>query len=62
MDGPELFRIRSQLGLTQKQLAEKLGYDRNAIWRWERGIHPIRRTVALAVRALLKEHKRNQAE
>lgn len=57
-----MIRVRLKLGLTQKELADILGYNRNAIWRWEKGIHPIKRAVALAVAGLLREHEAKKAE
>jgi transcriptional regulator with XRE-family HTH domain len=36
MKGKELRRIRQRMGLTQKQLGEKLGVAENTVARWER--------------------------
>lgn len=57
-----MIRVRLKLGLTQKELADILGYNRNAIWRWEKGIHPIKRAVALAVAGLVRDHEAKKAE
>ena len=35
--GQDLFAQRKAAGLTQKQVAEALGYAENTIARWERG-------------------------
>jgi DNA-binding XRE family transcriptional regulator len=36
-------------GLTQAQLAEKLGVERNTVNRWEMGLLPIQTITALAI-------------
>ena len=41
-----LKRARKTLGLTQLQLAQEIGYARNAVERWERGVYPIPMLVA----------------
>lgn len=41
MTPDQLKSIRERLGLTQAQLATKLGVTRNTINRWEMGLHPI---------------------
>ena len=35
--GDRLKNARELCGLTQKQVAGKIGVDRNTIWRWEAG-------------------------
>ena len=37
MDKEEIKAIRNQLGLTQKQLADKLGVTHISVWKWEKG-------------------------
>jgi DNA-binding transcriptional regulator YiaG len=37
MQGDELKRIREGMGLTQAELAKKLGVDPATVWRWENG-------------------------
>ena len=37
----ELREIRHRMGLSQKQLAARLGVARATVWRWEMGVHPI---------------------
>lgn len=50
---PETFRAwRKRLGLRQRQAAEALGVTREQVSRYERGVHPISRTVALACAAV----------
>jgi len=34
--GPEMRRLRRKMGLTQKQLGDKLGVTENTVARWER--------------------------
>lgn len=48
----EFYGIRQRLGLSQRELAERLGVHANSIWRWENG-DPMPRTVELAMRYLL---------
>jgi len=37
MEKEEIKEIRNQLGLTQKQLADKLGVTHISVWKWEKG-------------------------
>jgi transcriptional regulator with XRE-family HTH domain len=53
--GRELRKQRLRLGLTQAQLATRLGLNRMSISRYENGLWPIPKHVALAVKALLVE-------
>jgi transcriptional regulator with XRE-family HTH domain len=46
MDGEEFKRKRHQLGLTQAQLANKLGVTATAVARWERGERSVSEPVA----------------
>jgi transcriptional regulator with XRE-family HTH domain len=56
LTGRELRKQRLLLGLTQRELAERLGMARNTITRYERGFLPtIPKYVELAVRALIAE-------
>lgn len=41
MTRQELKNRRKQLGLTQQELAARLGITRNSLNRWEMGKHPI---------------------
>jgi transcriptional regulator with XRE-family HTH domain len=52
MTTEELKTLRDRLGLTQGELAEKLGVARNTITRWEMGIRHIPEPVARLVRLL----------
>lgn len=48
MKPEEMKRRREALGLTQAQLARELGLDSITVSRYERGVHPIPKTVELA--------------
>lgn len=49
-----LSTTREDFGLTQKQLAEKLGVTPNTLARWERGELPISKLVHLAAESVFK--------
>jgi transcriptional regulator with XRE-family HTH domain len=56
LTGGGLRKQRLQLGLTQSELAKKLGMARNTITRYERGFLPVvPKYVALAVKGLVAE-------
>jgi transcriptional regulator with XRE-family HTH domain len=56
LTGRELRKQRLLLGLTQRELAERLGMARNTITRYERGFLPtIPKYVQLAMQALLAD-------
>ena len=52
MTGGELRRIRKAMGLTQRQMAEKLGVTSTSVARMERGEQKIMQVTTLAVRYL----------
>jgi len=52
MTGEELRRIREAMGLTQRQLAGKLGVTSTSVARMERGEQKIMQVTTLAVRYL----------
>jgi transcriptional regulator with XRE-family HTH domain len=57
LSGRELRKQRLLLGLTQLELATKLGMARNTITRYERGFLPtIPKYVELAVKGLVRAH------
>lgn len=51
MDKASLKAARKRLGMTQAQLATKLGYSQNSVWNWENGFD-VPKVVELAMRAL----------
>jgi transcriptional regulator with XRE-family HTH domain len=58
LTGRELRRQRLLLGLTQQQLAERLGMARNTITRYERGLLPrVPKYVELALKGLAAERR-----
>ena len=59
MKPEELKRRREALGMTQDDLARELGVKMMTVSRWERGVYPIPRHIALAIEAI--EMKRRVA-
>jgi transcriptional regulator with XRE-family HTH domain len=53
MKEAELRRARKRLGMTQADLADALGMQRNSVARMENGRQAIMRTTELAVKYLL---------
>lgn len=45
----DLTRIRTQLKLTQDDLADFIGYGKNAVYRWENALNQIPATVGIAI-------------
>jgi DNA-binding transcriptional regulator YiaG len=52
MKPEELKRHREVLGMTQDDLARELGVKMMTVSRWERGVYPIPRHIALAIEAI----------
>jgi transcriptional regulator with XRE-family HTH domain len=50
MTGKQLRSLRAKLGLTQKQLAEKLAVSSNTVARWERDEVEISEPIARLIR------------
>jgi DNA-binding transcriptional regulator YiaG len=40
MTPKQILKLRKDLGLTQQQLAERIGAARESVARWETGVHP----------------------
>jgi len=59
MKPEELKRHREALEMTQDDLARELGVKMMTVSRWERGVYPIPRHIALALEAI--EMKRRVA-
>jgi transcriptional regulator with XRE-family HTH domain len=53
MEGAELRKARERLKMTQSELAEAIGMQRNSIARMERGERPVLKHTELSVRYLL---------
>jgi transcriptional regulator with XRE-family HTH domain len=54
----EAKRLRKKLGLTQVELARKLGLHPMTISKWERGAEPIMKQTALVLRLLAEAEGR----
>lgn len=52
MKPEEMKHRREGLGLSQSAFAEALGVDVMTVSRWERGVYPIPKHIALAVEAI----------
>lgn len=52
----ELKFVRTEMGLTQSELAERIKKDHQTIGRWERGENPVDPTAEMLVRILAFEH------
>lgn len=55
MTGEEVRAIRKRLGLTQQELADKVGVARASVARWEIGAMGIRESAARLLRMLAKQ-------
>jgi transcriptional regulator with XRE-family HTH domain len=55
MTSKEFRAFRLRLGLTQLQLAERMGVRSNTVWRWEHGALP--RIAGLAIKGVLAEER-----
>jgi DNA-binding XRE family transcriptional regulator len=60
MTGKELRRMRKRLEMTQAELAQALGLQRNSITLMEAGERPVVKTTELAVRFLLVKFKKGE--
>lgn len=55
MTPDDLFTWRKARGLTQKQLAERLGVNKQTVARWEWGMWPITLRTELQIKGLERE-------
>jgi len=53
-------QARKKLGMTQAELADAIGMQRNSIARIERDVQPVMRTTELAVKYLLLTMSKNK--
>ena len=56
-----VLKTREMLGLTQAELADKLGMERRTVMRYETGQNPVPKHVYLALKQLRHEHKKRAA-
>ena len=61
MTAEQFKTLRARLGLTQAELAEKLGVERNTVNRWEMGLLPIQTITGLAMQHLQCMAKRRKS-
>lgn len=59
MKGKELKARRTDLGLTQVQLAETLGVQPNTVARWENGVLDVPKLVNLAVETVERNFRKS---
>jgi transcriptional regulator with XRE-family HTH domain len=57
MDKDQFRRKRKRLGLTQTELAKRLGKSRPQIARYESGEFPVPKAIELAMKAIEAEEK-----
>jgi len=55
ISGKELRFLRTEMGMTQAQLAEKVDVDGQTVGRWERGETPTNSTAELVIRRIAGE-------
>jgi transcriptional regulator with XRE-family HTH domain len=56
--GAEVRRVRTRLGLTQREFAERVGVIPNTVARWERDEAAIGSTAAILIRLLAQLHRK----
>jgi transcriptional regulator with XRE-family HTH domain len=62
MTGKDIRRIRKAMGLTQSQLADRLGITSTSVARMERGEQKIMRVTTLAVKYLQVVESKKKGE
>ena len=58
VDGKTLKRLRRECGLTQPELAKRLGVHWNTVARWERDEVPIRPAMQQLIQLVAKQNRR----
>lgn len=53
--GDELRFLRTEMGMTQAELAAKVSVDHQTIGRWERGEYPVEANAELVIRSIAGE-------
>jgi DNA-binding transcriptional regulator YiaG len=54
----QILDLRLRLGITQRQLAERIGATRETVVRWEAGLHPPRGANLKALNDLAAKKKK----
>jgi transcriptional regulator with XRE-family HTH domain len=60
MTADQFKALRKRTGLTQVDVAGRLGVDPMTISRWERGLHPINPLAVPGIRAALQQKQRHR--
>jgi transcriptional regulator with XRE-family HTH domain len=60
MTGADVRRARKRLKITQAELADRLGIQRNTVTRMEIGNRPVMKTTELAIKYLLLTMKKTK--
>jgi len=60
MTPKDLKRIRQKLGLTQEDLAERLGVTRITVGRWETGMRRITEPMARLIKRIAAEERKRK--
>ena len=55
MNAEEVRAARRKLGFTQAEFAERVGVQRNTVWRWEAGTLTVGTTAAILIRLLAQQ-------
>jgi transcriptional regulator with XRE-family HTH domain len=58
MTGKEVQRLRKRLGLTQAELAQRMGVSRVSVARWETDEHAIRESAARLLLTMVEQEER----
>jgi DNA-binding transcriptional regulator YiaG len=57
MTKDDVKRLRAKLGITQQELADRLGVTQTSVARWEMGMHQIEEPTARLLKLLVKMEK-----
>ncbi len=60
MTAKEVRAIRRKMGLTQQELADRVGVARNTVARWEMGAMGVRESAARLLKRLAAESKESK--
>ena len=62
MTKDEVKQLRAKLGMTQQELADKLGVTQTSVARWEMGMHQIEEPTARLLKLLVKIEKNQRGK